>query len=52
MAKDRRDKKPTPKTETGHETPVPKRRDFLRDVKRVSRQAETRHNIRPQKRGM
>jgi hypothetical protein len=32
--------KPTQKTVTGHEIPVPKRSDFLRDLKKVSRPAD------------
>jgi hypothetical protein len=32
--------KPTQETALGHEIPVPKRRDFLRDLKRVSKDAD------------
>lgn len=31
---------PTQKTVTGHEIPVPKRSDFMRDLKKVSRPAD------------
>ncbi|HXA41574.1 MAG TPA: hypothetical protein VNV65_01540 [Candidatus Solibacter sp.] len=32
--------KPSQKTVTGHEIPVPKRSDFMRDLKKVSRPAD------------
>jgi hypothetical protein len=34
------DKKPTQTTALGHEIPIPKRTTFLRDLKRVSKDAD------------
>jgi len=31
------DKEPTQRTEKGHEIPVPKRDDFMRDLKKVAK---------------
>jgi hypothetical protein len=40
---------PTQRTDKGHEIPVPKRKNFLRDLNRVSKDADPHEIVRAKK---
>ncbi len=43
------DKEPTQRTEKGHEIPIPKRDDFMRDLKKVAKVPKSKATRRPKK---